>query len=282
MDQQVTAQINHLVTSLSVCKETLKFKAAGTLPLDKGVFARNRIIPDPVQAGWLYPIYYHQTLDKMDDYSHLVRLSPGNLDFVEEIKPEEWEDGFVQASIVNLDDAKHLKAFFRDRGKKHIFSSESFDGGRTWSSMEENELINNNAGIHCTKLSNGALLMVYNPLHRRRYHLSVAVSFDEGKTWPLVKDLECDSCDVASSSNDSDLEDLHAFGDDHGPEFSYPSAFESKADGRIHITYTWSRATANMLHHDSPGLRDTIKHVIVTMDYLGINDYEEDDESSSS
>lgn len=53
----------------------------------------------------------------------------------------------------------------------------------------------------------------------KQYPVSVGLSFDGGRTWPYVRDLQ-EQFDIRL-------------------EFSYPSVVQT-SDGSIHITYTWS------------------------------------------
>jgi hypothetical protein len=101
----------------------------------------------------------------------------------------------------------------------------------------------------------------------------VAVSFDDGETFPIVRDLECAGCSVVTTGSEgSHVESSFAEGEDHGPEFSYPSLLEG-VDGRIHVTYTWSEPGADM---GAPpgrqqGLRAAIKYVVLSREFLGLS-----------
>lgn len=101
-----------------------------------------------------------------------------------------------------------------------IYRSDSKDAGKTWSQAYPTSLPNNNSGIDLTRLDNGMLVLVYNPVDINwgpRSPLVVSTSCDNAKTWKDTFVLE----------NDKDC------------EFSYP-AIVSKGN-EIFISYTWKR-----------------------------------------
>ena len=105
-----------------------------------------------------------------------------------------------------------------------IVSTESKDGGITWSALAATGLPNNNSGLDGVTLRDGRQLLVYNHVlppagesKGERSPLNVAISSD-GKTWDAALVLE----------------------DDHTGQYSYPSVIQS-SDGMVHIIYTWHR-----------------------------------------
>lgn len=102
-----------------------------------------------------------------------------------------------------------------------IGRSDSDDYGKTWSIIKKTDLPNPNSGIDLAKLADGTLALVYNPDPKNwgpRFPLSVALSHDNGKTWPEKFDLDKGK---------------------KGDEFSYP-AIISWGDS-VAVTYTWNR-----------------------------------------
>lgn len=102
-----------------------------------------------------------------------------------------------------------------------IYRSDSEDGALTWSPAYHSGLPNPNSGIDLTKLSDGTLVLAYNPDTTdwgSRSPISLAISQDNGKTWPKKLDIDTGK-----------KED----------EFSYPAVI-SYGD-TIAVTYTWNR-----------------------------------------
>ena len=94
--------------------------------------------------------------------------------------------------------------------------SESTDTGRSWSPLARTDLPNPNSGIDAVTLTSDRHLLVYNPVPRGRFPLSIAVSSD-ARRWERIVDLETER-----------------------GEFSYPAVVQGKG-GEIHVTYTHHR-----------------------------------------
>ena len=102
-----------------------------------------------------------------------------------------------------------------------IYRSDSKDYGKTWSTIYPTELPNPNSGIDLTRLSNGTLALLYNPDHKNwgsRGSLNLAISYDNGLTWPKKINLE------EGAVND---------------EYSYPAIIA--IGDAVAYTYTWNR-----------------------------------------
>ena len=136
--------------------------------------------------------------------------------------------GCIQPSILRLADGR-LKVLCRSQHGR-LATSESSDGGQTWSKVTLTDLPNNNSGTDAVTVSlpgkkgRVAHLLVYNPTatplgeHRApRTPLCVAIS-DDGEHWRHLLTLE------------------------DGPisEYSYPAIIQGR-DGTIHLIYTWRR-----------------------------------------
>ncbi len=111
-----------------------------------------------------------------------------------------------------------------------ICQSLSDDYGRSWTAPQPTALRNPNSGIDAVRLADGRVVLVYNPSRTERTPLAVALSEDNGLTWPRQRLLES------------------------GPgEFSYPSILQA-ADGLLHVVYTHRRAA--------------IQHVVVDVEWI--------------
>ncbi|WP_227937183.1 sialidase family protein [Alkalihalobacillus deserti] len=218
----------------------------------------------------LLPAYYSlksETGFLGNDHS-VVKISSDNGSTWEEYEVND-SSGLVHMSVVKLDDGS-LVAFFRSRKADNIYKSRSNDNGRTWSKPEKTDLPNNNASIQCVKLKNGHLAMIFNNINAEmappeenrppwfdksdmdkvgvkkdikhdsiwgviRAPLTVAISEDEGHTWPYMRDI------ITKDNFEG------------SPEFSYPSIKQTD-DLEIHITFTY--------------LRQYIKHVSITENWV--------------
>jgi len=100
-----------------------------------------------------------------------------------------------------------------------ILRSTSADEGETWSPAVSSGLPNNNSGIDLTRLDDGCIALVMNPVSgnwAERSPLSLYISRDNGETFRLLMHLEINP-----------------------GEYSYPCVLH---EGRqLHISYTWNR-----------------------------------------
>ncbi|MFC1474594.1 exo-alpha-sialidase [bacterium] len=125
--------------------------------------------------------------------------------------------GAIQPAVIPRDDGSLLAFLRTGEPGGNVWTIESKDSGATWGSPARTELPNPNAAVDAVKLISGAVAMVFNDSPYDRTPLSVALSHDDGKTWPDKRKLE------------------KKFG-----EFSYPAMIQA-SDGTIHIVYTYKR-----------------------------------------
>ena len=127
----------------------------------------------------------------------------------------------IQPSLLPWRDGK-LQAIGRTQ-QDRLFTTWSFDNGRSWSALKLLDVPNPNSGIDAVRMTDGRALLVYNPtVHGSNWWngrgvLAVAISSD-GEHWQRVLTLENQA----------------------GAEFSYPTVIQT-SDGMLHITYTWKR-----------------------------------------
>lgn len=221
-------------------------------------------------GDWLLTVFYcvHVPGQKWvgnKDYSAVKISSDQGKTWKEIVVPGSL--GCVHMNIIDLGGGS-LVAFFRSRWADHVYTTRSRDWGKTWDAAEPTELPNNNSSIQVCRLQNGHLAMVFNNMNaencteRRvslyddigeddtpvqpakvedptaktafwgapRAPLSIALSLDDGKSWPIVKDLEVgDGYCMTNNSKEA-----------INREYSYPSIKQS-IDGKLHITYTYFR-----------------------------------------
>ena len=111
----------------------------------------------------------------------------------------------------------------------------STDSAESWSIPRDASLPNPGAGFDGVTLRNGQWLLVYNDTEAGRHRLALALSEDEGQSWPWVRHLENDTRGEEATQS------------------HYPAIIEGD-DGRIHIVYSYH-------HRDQPEDAKTIKYV---------------------
>jgi len=124
--------------------------------------------------------------------------------------------GIIQPTLFFSGPGK-IKMLTRSHQIGYICTSESSDGGVSWTSARPTKLPNPNSSIDAINLKDGRILLVYNNSKENRYPLNVAISEDNGDTWKNKLLLENDP-----------------------GEYSYPCVIQAK-DGMVHISYTWNR-----------------------------------------
>lgn len=116
-----------------------------------------------------------------------------------------------------------ILAMLRPSLFKRIARSVSHDRGRTWKEGTSTDLPNPGAAIDMVKLADGRVVLAFNNSSQRRNPLTLALSQDEGETWPYKRDL------VAGEGS-----------------FEYPAIIQDR-EGLLHVTYTNNRANIDHL-----------------------------------
>jgi len=216
-------------------------------------------------GSWLLPIFNCRTLpgaswDGSLDDSAVLRSTDQGASWQRVEVPGSL--GCVHMNIV-AGAGDRLLAFFRSRWADHVYRTVSGDGGKSWSAPQATPLPNNNSSIQALRLADGRLAMIFNassaadatdrreslydeledtgsaagdataaPARRAfwgapRSPMTLAISADDGLTWPWQRHLE--TGDGQCMSNDS-ARGLNR-------EYSYPS-LRQDADGTLHLAYT--------------------------------------------
>jgi predicted neuraminidase len=200
-----------------------------------GAFCRQPVLA-MADDSWLLPMYY-SIRDRPahgGDYTVMQRSEDEGRTWREYAVP--GSQGRVQACLIELEPGR-LVAFFRSRAADRIYVSRSADAGRTWTVPERTALPNNNSSIQATRLASGAIALAYNAYSagedpgatlwpRARYPLSVALSEDEGCSWPYRRHV--DAGDGFSGEANEQL----------NRRCAYPSILQT-GDGAIHIAYSY-------------------------------------------
>ncbi|HUC93281.1 MAG TPA: sialidase family protein [Paenibacillus sp.] len=160
--------------------------------------------------------------------------------------------GRVHPNIIEWGEGR-LSAFFRSRSADWIYASRSNDYGRTWSEPERTTLPNNNASIRAIKLQSGRLAVIYNHFQagddpqatiwpKTRFPVSIALSEDEGRTWPYIRQIE-------QGDGFTGEENKHL-----NRTYEYPWLLQTR-DGLLHAAYAY-------------GNRQAMKHVVLTEQWI--------------
>lgn len=200
-----------------------------------GIFLRHP--PLALKNGdWVLPAYYCRL---EGHYSVVLISSDEGATWTEYEVPGSIHR--VQMNIVELDNGK-LYAMFRSRQADRMYTSVSQDYGKSWSSPEKSELPNNNSSTQVVRLHNGHLAFIYNnsTMERDQFRwvqrkgefrkkplrtpLTMAISEDEGKTWPYVRNVQ--------------MADLEYKESEIG--YSYPSIITTR-DNHIHLAFSYLR-----------------------------------------
>jgi len=236
---------------------------------EPGTFVRQPVIVRD-DGAWMLPVFLCRTEPGIawvgnEDLAAVKISEDGGQSWRHVDVPESL--GAVHMNIVPLG-GKRYAAFFRSRWADHVRVSRSQDNGESWSPVTDLALPNNNSSIQVTALGDGRLAMVHNwssreDAQKRRLSLydeidddeagisvdpttitdrptafwgaprapmTLSISADEGRSWPVRLDLELGDGFCLSNNSKESL----------NRELSYPSIIEA-ADGRLHVAYTWFR-----------------------------------------
>ena len=222
-----------------------------TLFDDSGSFCRQPMLVMS-NGDWLFPMYYSLPGQRHGDDHSIMKISGDRGKTWTEF-PVPESRGRVHASVLELSNGR-LVAFFRSRAADRIYVSRSEDYGRAWTAPERTVLPNNNSSIQALKLASGNLAIIFNNISvndddpdatiwpSMRYPVTVAISEDEGHTWPYMRHI--DTSDNFCGEKNSHL----------NRRCAYPSLMQTK-DGAIHIAYSYRD-------------RQCIKYVRVTEDWF--------------
>ncbi|MBP8129890.1 MAG: exo-alpha-sialidase [Candidatus Hydrogenedentes bacterium] len=210
---------------------------------EKGMMVRGK--PLVLNNGdYLLPVYHETGHDRervgSDTVSFFLRYDPKTRVWSESSRIRSRTGNLQPAPAQVTDD--YLLCFCRRGGGYEpvtdgfVVRSESHDGGRTWSEGVDTEFPNPNAAVDLLKLQNGHLLLVYNDSMTDRTPLTVALSTDDGETWPFKRDIAT------------------------GPlDYAYPYAIQAR-DGKIHLVYTsHERTVVNRAVFEESALREAPK-----------------------
>lgn len=184
-----------------------------------------------MDGDYLLPMYHETGSDRevlaADTSSYFLRYNPPTQKWTATNRIHS-KQGNLQPQVVQLTN-EHLICFMRRGGgygptsSGYIQRAESLDGGYKWSDATDTEFKNPNSAVDVEKLQNGHLVLVYNDHMYERTPLSIAISTDQGRTFPYRRDIG---------------------GGDNS--FAYPYMIQTR-DGKILVLYTTNHRTSIML-----------------------------------
>lgn len=200
------------------------------LAMEEGSMVRGQ--PIVLNNGdYLLPLYHETGEDHErtadDTSSYFMRFNPQTKKWTETNRIRS-EEGNLQAQVVQTSDTD-LFCFLRRGGgygpteEGWMLRASSSDGGFTWTDAEKTDFPNPNSAVELIKLKNGHLLLVYNDNMNDRTPLTVAVSTDNGVTWPHRRT-------IAGGQN----------------TYAYPYAIQGQ-DEKIYLIYTTNSRTTIMM-----------------------------------
>lgn len=197
-----------------------------------------------MDGSWRLPIYRssRQGNNFGFDHSHVALLDESG-SFTGTLVDVPHSRGRVQGSIVTSSDGRSLLQFFRSRLADRIYLSTGSLDGLEWSAPVPTTLPNNNSSIQALRLRSGRLAMVFNRFcleaepvaaerwgealwPKSRWPLSLALSEDDGQTWPWMRDIDqgLGFCGTANW--------------DQNAQLAYPTMVEGRS-GELHVAYSW-------------------------------------------
>jgi predicted neuraminidase len=214
-----------------------------------GSFVRQPIVIS-ARNEWLLPMYYTPSKGIIagaeSNYS-VTKVSRDSGQTWSEFRIPN-SNGAVHPNIVKLSDSSYV-AFYRSRFADWIQKSVSSDGFN-WTAPAPTQLPNNNSSVQAIRLSNGHLLIAFNNSNAAtvggkaqaalRKPLSVAISEDNGLTWPGIRDAETGDTTITGTVGDPLDKTEHVQGSAAYDEYSYPTVVQT-ADGTIHLAFTYRR-----------------------------------------
>ena len=143
----------------------------------------------------------------------------------------------IQPTAIERDTGE-IFTISRNTNSSHKMALEmtSPDFGRTWTPGVTSQIPNDSTGIEMTRLLSGRTVLAFNNTTSGRYPLSVALSDDGGKTWPVVTDVD-GPCEPG-----------------HGCSHGYTSVAQNPTDQSIWVTFTDERDTIGWVHFNEAWL----------------------------
>ena len=122
----------------------------------------------------------------------------------------------TQPTVIQRSDLSLFALMRSSLPQRKSWQAVSKDFGKSWQGWGASELKNPSSSLEMVKLHDGAVVLAFNNTQKGRANLSLALSHDDGKSWPRIQAIE------------------------NNPQsaYEYPSIIQDRC-GLIHVTYTY-------------------------------------------
>jgi predicted neuraminidase len=232
-----------------------------------GAFSRHPVVVLK-DGAWMLPMSYVTSADiwkgAETNYSATELSNDRGKTWKECLMAE--TQGKIQPTVVSVAPDK-LVAFLRSRASDFIYRSTSSDGCK-WTPALATVLPNNNASVQAFRLHDGHIVIAFDnsSINKQqgneglRKPLSVALSEDDGQTWPYVRDVEVGRAGYGMAEQKPK--------EPGREEYSYPSIMQTR-DGEVLVAFTYRRQTIKVVSFHE----DWIRHGPTLGEYKGAGEY---------
>jgi predicted neuraminidase len=127
----------------------------------------------------------------------------------------------IQPTIIQRSDLSLFALTRSGMWPRLSWQAVSYDLGQSWKNQRCSSINNPGFSLEMIKLRSGNVVLAFNDSKTDRSSLSLALSCDEGKTWPYVKVIECKA----------------------GHIYGYPSIMQDR-HGLIHVVYSYNKRSS--------------------------------------
>ncbi|MDD5135905.1 MAG: exo-alpha-sialidase [Candidatus Omnitrophica bacterium] len=127
----------------------------------------------------------------------------------------------IQPTIIQRSDSTLFALMRTGMWPRLAWQAISYNRGQSWKDRRWSNIQNPGFSLEMIKLKSGNVALAFNDSKTDRSSLSLALSCDEGRTWPYVRTIECKA--------------RHVYG--------YPSIIQDKR-GLIHVVYSYDNRTS--------------------------------------
>lgn len=169
-------------------------ESTGRMPMVNGIYSPQRYAAPDTPLGQNYRDCYSKwALENTHEYVGVMITDDGGKKYIPKgrLCNDNYGRVFCEPTLTALQDGT-LLMYVRCNDNKHLFSSRSFDGGKTWTLLQPLDLPTPITKVRLYTRSNGDVLLLHNPSTERRSPLSLWISHDNANTWEEKIDLVSD------------------------------------------------------------------------------------------